>query len=224
MRKIAVILYGPPGSGKGTQANLLSSNLGLIHFDTGRVLEALLNDPENQKNKIIKKEKKLFDSGILLTPSFVLEHLKNKVKKISSAGWGIVFSGSPRTLYEAEGLMPILEKLFGKENIYVFELDVRESIPSKRNSHRLICRVCGAPLLSAFYPSKNPKHCPVCAGPFYRRTLDNAKTIKVRMNEYHERTEVIFDFLKKRKYKVHKINGEPPPYQVFGQLIKYFKK
>lgn len=224
MERKAIILYGAPGSGKGTQANLLAHKLDLIHFDTGKFLEALVHDPKKQKNPIIAREKKLFDSGVLNTPSFVLSHLKSQVKKIAGAGLGIIFSGSPRTLYEAKGLMPILEKLYKRRNIFVFELDVPDNIPSKRNSVRLICTICGYPLLTAFYPSKNPKHCPVCAGPFYRRTLDNSKTIKVRLGEYQKRTQVIFKFLIDRKYHVHKINGTPPPYIVFDHISKFIIK
>lgn len=224
MKKVAIILYGPPGSGKGTQANLLAAKLSLIHFDTGRFCETLVHDPDLKNNKIVARERKLFDSGILMTPSFVLKEVSKQTQKISKAGWGIVYSGSPRTLYEAEGLLPVLEKLFSKKGIYVFVLNTPESVSLKRNGDRILCAVCKAPLLTAFYPSKNPKHCPICAGPFYRRTLDDKSIIRVRLKEYKDRTEPIFKLMKKKGYSINRINGTLPPFKVFNQILNKIKQ
>ncbi len=223
MRQVAVILYGPPGSGKGTQANLLATKLSLIHFDTGRFCEALVHDPDLQKNKVIARERKLFDSGKLMTPSFVLQEVTKHTKKIHRAGWGLVFSGSPRTLYETKGLLPVLEKLYSKKNIFVFILEVPEKSSFSRNSKRILCSVCKAPLLTAYYPSKKPKFCPICAGSFYRRTLDDKKVIKIRLNEYKERTEPIFKLMGKRGYRLHRINGVQAPFKVFKQILKHVR-
>jgi len=223
MKKIAVIFYGAPGSGKGTQANLIAAKLGLLHFDTGKFCESVVHDPARQKEKVVRRERKLFDAGILMTPSFVLREVSGAVKRIAQADWGVVFSGSPRTMYEAEGLMPILERLYGKKSIVIFSLSVPERVSIARNSARILCSVCKAPLLTAYYPSKNPKHCPICAGPFYRRTLDNPKTIKVRLKEYHDRTKPIFGFMKKRGYTVRAVEATRPPHKVFASVYGYLK-
>lgn len=223
MRKIVVILYGPPGGGKGTQAKLLADKLGLIHFDTGKFLESVVHDPARQKEKTIKHERKLFDGGILMTPSFVLREVVKAVGKISKAGWSVVFSGSPRTIYEAKGLMPVLERLYGRKNIFVFTLKMPADFSIKRNGNRLVCSVCGYTLLAQYYPPVKPKYCPVCGGPFYRRTLDNAETIKVRLKEYANRTEPIFGVIKKRGYKIREIDARPAPYKVFKKINGYLK-
>ena len=222
MKKV-IILYGPPGSGKGTQANLLANKFDMVHFDTGKFLEAMVHAPENQKNPIIKRERKLFDSGILMTPSFVLKMVKEEAGHIHEADYGIVFSGSPRTTYEVEGLMPLLIKLYGKKNIYVFVLEASAELSVKRNSNRLMCKFCGYGLLSAYYPTKNPKHCPVCGGPFYKRTLDNPATIRVRLKEYAERTEPIFGFIKKLGIKVVRLDARPAPYKVYERIEKILR-
>jgi adenylate kinase len=219
MKKV-VILYGPPGSGKGTQANLLAAKLDVIHFDTGRVLEAVVHDPSNQKDPAVRRERKLFDSGILMTPSWVLSVVKKEAKRIHGADYGIVFSGSPRTMFEAKGLLPLLEKLYGKKNIFVFVLEANAETSIKRNSSRLICKFCGYGLLSSYYPSAKPEHCPVCGGPFYRRTLDNPETIKVRLKEYAERTEPVLGFMKKEKVRITKLDATPAPYKVFERIAK----
>ena len=219
MQKV-VILYGAPGSGKGTQANLLASKFDLIHFDTGKFFEAVVHDPKNQKNPEIRAERKLFDGGKLMTPSFVLKTVKKEAMEIHRAGYGIVFSGSPRTMFEAEGLMPELLKLYGKKDINIFILDVPATESIKRNSSRMMCKFCGYGLLTAYYDVKNPKHCPVCGGPFYKRTLDNPETIKIRLKEYNERTAPIFGYMKKHGFKQVKINARPAPFKVFEKIVK----
>lgn len=223
MRKIAVILYGPPGSGKGTQANLLAGKFGLIHFDTGRFLEAIVHDPDRQKEDTIRRERKLFDTGMLMTPSFVLREVKREVKKIAAAGLGIVFSGSPRTMYEARGLMPLLEKLYGKKNIFIFEIFLSPAESVRRNGNRVVCSFCKAPLLTSYYPSSKPKHCPVCAGPFYKRTLDKPDIIRVRLKEYKNRTMPIFAYLRQSSYRLRRMNGAPAPYKVSQKIQAFIK-
>jgi adenylate kinase len=222
-KKIAVIVYGAPGAGKGTQANLLAAKFGLIHVDTGRLLESILHDPKRQKEKIVRRERKLFDGGQLNSPSFVTQEIINVMEKIHAAGYGAAFSGSPRTLYEAERFYPAVGRLYGRKNIYVFVLAVPPESSLKRNSARRICTTCGYELLTAFYPTKNPKHCPVCGGKFYKRSLDKPSIIKVRLKEYAERTEPVFEFAKKHGYPPKKIDGTPAPYLVFQKLEKLIK-
>jgi len=223
MRKIAIMLFGAPGTGKGTQANLLANKLGIIHFDSGKFLESVVHDPARQKEAVIRRERKLFDTGKLLTPSFVFREVARGSERFAKAGLGMVFSGSPRTMYEAEKLVPMLERWYGKKNIFVFELGLPSAGSLARNGKRMVCSVCGYTLLTKYYPTAHPKYCPVCAGSFYKRTLDNAKVIAVRLKEYRERTKPIFDFLKKRRYRVRLIDARPAPYKIFLKLNDYFK-
>src|ERR1051325_4520026 len=101
--KKAIILYGPPGGGKGTQSQLLVRKFDLINFDTGSHIEAIVHDPLNKKNKLIQAERTLFDTGKLNTPSWVLQMVKENVARIADLGFGVILSGSPRTMYEAFG-------------------------------------------------------------------------------------------------------------------------
>lgn len=225
MKKV-VMVYGPPGSGKGTQAYLLEAVKGFFHFDTGKYLERMVNDPANAKNKIIQRERKLFDSGILLTPSWVLGIVKKKAKELADAGMDMVFSGSPRTLFEAfgdfenKGLVDFLEKTYGKKHMHFFVLKVFPKTSIWRNSHRLVCATCGAPIL---YNKKGLPHCALCGSPLRKRTLDKPEVIKVRIKEYLRRTKPILEKLKKQGYKINVINGEPAPYKVFQPILKKLK-
>ncbi len=221
--KKAVILYGPPGSGKGTLAALLVRNFNFIHFDTGQYIEQILYNPQFKKNKVIQEQKRFFETGKLCTPSWVLKIIFQAAKKIAAAGWNIVFSGSPRTVFEAfgggknNGLMEILKKLYSQKNISIFELKVSAKTSIKRNSSRLICSVCGQPSLF-LYTGKLPC-CAVCAGPLKKRTLDNAKVIKARLTEYEERTRPILAGLRKEGYKIFQIDGELAPFKDYQKII-----
>ena len=226
MRKV-IIIYGPPGAGKGTQANLLAGKLGLIHFDTGRYLEQILHDPEKQNDAEIKKAREIFDSGALVTPSFVLKIISQKSKEISKSGFGIVFSGSPRTLYETlgdeknQGLIALLEAEYGKENIIPIFLKIDPKVSILRNKNRKVCSVCGTAIL--YNDADQHKTCPLCGGELRTRIVDNPAVFKTRIKEYEERTKPIIGALKKHSYKIMEINGIPLPYKVFDEILKKLK-
>ena len=134
----------------------------------------------------------------------------------------IVFSGSPRTIFEAfgdrknTGLIETLTALYGKKNVSVIKLNIHDQSSMKRNSARLVCSVCGLPILAT---AKN-RHCSLCGGAFRRRTLDKPAVIKVRLKEYAERTYPILAGLKKLGFKIFPVNGEPAPYKIHKVIAK----
>ena len=221
------MFYGPPGAGKGTQANLVAGKFGLLHFDTGKFIEQHVHDPENSRDKTTQEEKNNFDSGKLCTPSWVLKIVRGKTSHLSNAGFGLTFSGSPRTMFEAfgdkknKGLMEVLEKDYGKKNIILFLLKVSPKTSIFRNSHRLMCSNCGTTILASKHKGKS---CPICSGKLVRRTLDVPDVIKVRLKEYKKRTAPILAGLKKRGYKITAISGEALPHQVFSKIISKILK
>lgn len=221
--KRVVVIMGPPGSGKGTQADLLADKFELFHFDTGRILESIWHDPKRQKDPIVKHERVLFDTGKLNTPAVVLKMMKEKITELSKIGESLVFSGSPRTYFEAfgdsknVGLVETLEKLYGKKNIFVLLLRVDFKKAISRNVGRMICSICGMQLLSVFKVKQT--RCPFCGGELRKRVLDNPKVMLVRLEEFSNRTKPILKELKKRKFKIYNINANVLPYQVFGEII-----
>lgn len=229
-KKIAVLVYGPPGSGKGTQANLLVNEFGLFHLDSGDTLRKTIYDPKFKKNKIVQREKKLNEVGLLQTPSFVLNVISKKIMEAVRLGQGIVLSGSPRTLYEAfgdkktRGEMHILDKRYGRKNIFIFFLDIPEAESFRRNSRRVTCSVCKMILLGSGIGNRvGLKNCPFCGGKIIHRIDDNPEIIKIRLREYRERTQPIFDELKKHSYVIYKIDGRPAPYKIHKRIVSYIK-
>lgn len=223
--KKAFILYSQPGGGKGTQAELLSRKFDVIHFDTGHYLEGVLHAPGAGEDPKLAAEQVLWDTGKLNTPEWVLSIVSERVTQLAQSGFGVVFSGSPRTLYEAfgdathPGLVQVLEKLYGRENVVVIHLKVPDSASYERNGSRLICKECGLPVLGMV---KVP-HCAFCGGEFYRRKLDTLETIKVRLDEYHNRTSPIFDALNEKKYSIVEIDGTKLPFEVHEEIIQKLK-
>lgn len=211
---------GPPGSGKGTQAELTAYKFGLIHFDTGRYIETLFR--EGQVPLKIRRE---FERGDLVNPVWTLKVLKKQIEKIATAGFGILLSGSPRTVFEAfgggseKGVIETLTRFFGRKNITIFNLDIPAQTTMLRNSRRKVCSVCWKPHLLG--PSL--KSCPFCGGKLIRRTQDKPSIIKNRLKEYEARSKPVLQGLKARGFKVIKIDGRPKAAIVFERINRRLK-
>jgi adenylate kinase len=217
-KKMIVILIGPPGSGKGTQAELLSKKLGLFHLESSKVIEDKFKDASTN-DKIIVREKRLWESGKLNTPELVLEWMVARARELINDGKGLVFSGSPRTLVEAEGLIPAIEELVGKENVGVLNIELSEEDSVKRNSKRRICEKFRHPIPD-FPEFRHLKKCPKDGSDLVTRSLDDPETIPIRYKEYLDRTAPILGLMKKMGYKIPKINGEQSIEIVFNEILK----
>ena len=224
-KNIAVVFYGPPGSGKGTQAKLLSDKLNLYLFDTGDFLRKIFSNPKVKNNKEIQAQKKLYNEGKLVSLEWILKNVSQKVKNLAKLDQSVIFSGSARSLFEAfgdkknKGLIKILEEIFGRSNLYFFYLDIPNKESIKRNSRRSICPTCKNVLL-AF--ASNMKNCPLCGDKIEHRSDDKKEIIVERLKEYRQMTLPVIKELEKRKYKVIKIDGTPAPYKIFNKILTYF--
>ncbi|MCH7605042.1 nucleoside monophosphate kinase [Patescibacteria group bacterium] len=227
----AVILFGPPGSGKGTQAELLSSKFGFFHLDSSKVLEEwFLNVKEEEYVEIegekyyAKDEKKLWETGILMSPPVVAYIMKEKINEVhDSMRKNLVTSGSLRTLYEAEQLYPVLEQLYGKEQTIAVSVQLKEEDSIFRNSHRRICELMRHSIL--YVPeTENLTMCPLDGSQLVKRKgLDDPETIKTRLREYAERTSPALDYLKRTGVTIEDINGNQPVAEVFKDISKVIK-
>jgi adenylate kinase len=229
-RKV-IILIGPPGAGKGTQAELLADKLNLYYFETSKVLEEKFSQAKKNeflniegKKYYVKNEKKLWLEGKLCSPPFVTFLVLEKIKQLFKEGKSLILAGSPRTLYEGKRIIPLLKKLYGKKNIKVILLNISAKETLKRNSQRRICRLMRHPILATRKEFLKLKYCPLDGSKLLKRKgLDDPETIKVRIKEYKERTYPLIDYFKKQGLSVIEISGSPPPAVVFKNILKTLK-
>ncbi len=218
-KKWAVFLIGPPGSGKGTQADLLAERFGLVHIQTSKLGEAKINDPELiKRDPEVAEVKRLYDQGELFPPPWTVKIVLEKAKELADQGQGVVFSGSPRTIYEAENELPFFENLYGRENIKVINLKIDETESINRNSNRRVCKANGHPIPN-FEQFKNIQVCPQDGSEIITRSLDTLDTIKTRNEVYKRRTAPILDFLEKKGYKITEVNGIQSIQKVFEDIL-----
>lgn len=220
----AVLLFGPPGSGKGTQADLLSARFGFVHLDSSRVLEEWFRNVLDSKYVEIdgKKyyagdERKLWESGILMSPPVVAHLMKEKIRQVHGAGKSMVTSGSLRTLYEAEQLYPVMKELYGG-NISVFSLALHPEQSVYRNSRRRVCELMRHSIL-ANEETKGLSRCPLDGSALVKREgLDDEETIKVRLKEYAERTKPVFEYLERMDISIKQVDGNQSVAEVFNDI------
>ena len=213
---------GLPGSGKGTQADLVSERFGFFHFDTGRVLEKEWYDPAKQNDPVVVRERKNFESGVLNSPDVVNTVVERYIKQYSAEGKNLVFSGSPRSIVQAEFLFKVFESLFGYENVLVFAVDVSEDTSLFRNSNRRVCKKCRTPVLWNS-ETKDWRVCPKCGGELVKRSLDVPEIIKERFREYYRQTEPVFELIKKVGIETVHVNGELPPEAIAEEVRNHLE-
>lgn len=218
LKKWVVVLIGPPGSGKGTQAELLAEKFGLVHFETSKVIDEKLNNAD-PNDKVLMHEKKIRTAGELNTPELVVEWSLERIRELAQKGLGLVFSGSPRTLYEAEHEVPVIEEMYSKDNIKAIHLNLSKEESVKRNSSRRICKA-SRHSIPDFPMFKDIKTCPKDGSELITQDFDTPETIGVRYEVYLRRTQPILSFMQERGYNVIEIEGEQSIEDVRDDILK----
>lgn len=194
-----IVIMGPQGSGKGTQAEMLEEKYGIKHISTGDIFREMAKTDE--------KIRKMLEKGELLSDEIVLPAVRNATVKYPD---GFILDGTPRNLHQAKKL--------GIKIDFVIYLDIPDSMVIERLSSRTQCRKCRAIYGKDMPPLKNDK-CDKCGSELCRREDDKPESIKERLKIFHEETEKVVKYYEEKKI-LHKVNAMGAPEEIFGRVVK----
>jgi adenylate kinase len=207
-----LILLGPPGAGKGTQAKKLTDERGLVQLSTGDMLRAEVASG----SPLGIEAKKIMDAGQLVSDAIVIGMIDGRTDKPDTAK-GVIFDGFPRTVAQAEALDAMLQKK-GKKIDAVIELKVDDAALVERISGRFTCAKCGTGYHDKFARPKKDGICDKCGSTeFTRRADDNAETVKARLVAYNQQTAPILPYYR-AKGVLHAVDGMSDMSEVAKQI------
>jgi len=206
-----IILLGPPGAGKGTQARHLVEKRDMIQLSTGDMLREARTSGTEMGNKVAQ----VMDSGGLVTDEIVIGLIREKLE--GDAKGGFIFDGFPRTLAQADALEDLLKEK-GAELSMVIELRVRDEALVARIAGRSTCGNCGEVYNDETKPIPADGKCAVCGGTeFKRRADDNPDSLRTRLMEYYKQTSPLLGYYH-AKGKLKRVDGMAEPAAVEGAI------
>lgn len=205
-----LILFGPPGAGKGTQAKMLCERFSLPHISTGDILRSEVKN----NSELGKTAKGYMESGKLVPDTLVTEMVKKRMQADDLAK-GFILDGYPRTESQAKALDEILKGGIDKA-IY---LATSEKVVVQRLTGRRVCPKCGTNYHLVNMPPKNDMMCDQCQVALFQRPDDNEATVKNRLNVYLKESEGVLGFYRKQN-KLDNISGDLDSKIVFDIIAK----
>ena len=207
-----IVIFGPQGSGKGTQADLISKRLKIPHVSTGD----MFREHTKKGTALGKSITDLMNQGRLVPDEITNEVVKERLTSEDCKN-GFVLDGYPRNTKQARFLQDT------KKIDLVIVLDVSEGETIKRISNRRVCPDCGANFNLASIRPKIDNICDICTAELVQRKDDTPQAVRQRLNIYNEQTTPIFEFYEKRGV-LKKINGQPPIKAVSDDIAKLLRK
>lgn len=215
---LTVIVLGPQGAGKGTQADLLTERHHLVHLETGAILRSIA---AQKRNPFGQRVASYIDKGILVPFSWVLKLLDQRLRQIPLRT-GIVIDGSPRRLPEALSLLKLLRK-HHRNVSHVFFVTVSKKETITRLSKRWVCTKCSRSLVMGKDVKKPSDQCPYCGGPIKRRADETPTAIARRLAIYEKDTRPVVRYFRKQQL-LSRINGKQPIKDVYRDINSIFLK
>jgi adenylate kinase len=186
-----IILFGPPGAGKGTQAKKMVDFYGIPQISTGDILRANVREG----TELGLAAKSYMDKGELVPDDVLIGIIKNRLKE-DDCKKGFILDGYPRTIPQADALAVILKEIQKPIDV-VLNLEVPDEELVERISGRLMCK-CGASYHRTFNPPKKEDVCDTCAGEVYQRADDKEEAVQNRLNVYKKQTQPLIDYYAKQ--------------------------
>jgi adenylate kinase len=209
---LRLVIFGPPGAGKGTQAKLLSERLGVPHIATGD----MLREAVKAGTRLGGLAKKYMDEGRLVPDEVVIGMVEERLRQ-PDCSKGFILDGFPRTIEQAEALDSELEKL-GLKLDAVLNLEVGDEEVVKRIALRRTCRSCGAVYHLIFNPPRREGVCDRCGGELYQRDDDREEVVRNRLKVYRQQTKPLLEFYRRRGL-LRDVNGERSIEDVFKEIL-----
>ena len=208
----SIVLFGPPGAGKGTQAQRITNSTGLPQVSTGDMLRAAVS--AGTRTGI--EAKKYMDAGQLVPDEVIIALIRDRIME-DDAKNGVMFDGFPRTIPQAEALASITKVS------HVIAIEVPDEKIVERICGRFTCASCGAVFHDIFNPTTVEGKCDSCgSGEFKRRADDNADTVLSRLNAYHEQTSPLAQWYD-AKGIFHIIDGDRDIDEITQDILKALK-
>lgn len=207
-----LLIMGPPGAGKGTQAEVLVQKLEIPHISTGDMFRAAIKEG----TEMGKKAKEYMDAGQLVPDEVVVGMVKERLSKDDCAK-GFLLDGFPRTLAQAEALEKTLQEMQMQIDAVINIAVPREKLMDRLTGRR-ICRACGASYHVVFNPPVQPNVCDKCGGELYQRDDDNEATVANRLDVYEAQTQPLIDFYQARGV-LRQIDGDQPIEKVLADIL-----
>ena len=188
-----LIMLGPPGAGKGTQAKRLEDRFNLEALSTGDMLRAAVKDG----TAVGKKAKAVIDAGQLVSDDIIIDIVDEAIGKLGS-DQGFILDGVPRTTVQADGIGGILAPR-NRALDHVIEIKVDDDLLAERITGRFTCATCGAGYHDAFQRTKSEGICDNCGSTeFTRRSDDTEETVRARLKAYYDETEPLICYYGER--------------------------
>jgi adenylate kinase len=211
-----IVLLGPPGAGKGTQAKVLAEKFDLPHISSGDIFrENIKNDTE-----LGQLAKTYISKGELVPDDVTIAMIRERFSRADCAN-GAILDGFPRTPAQADALCEMLKEFDGKVNLVPFIVAPVEVL-IERLAGRWTCRVCGRVYHERFNPPKKTGICDADGGELYQREDDKAETVVHRIEVYNNQTAPLINYYKERGV-LAEINGFAPIEEVSAQLMVALK-